>query len=661
MAPAQASPIDRTWKIAALATCAMVASQLLWLLAGCTWDLCSDEAFYWDWSRHLDWAYSTKGPMVAWVIRLATALTGGLATWLTGTAMPAVRLPAVVLGGLTAWAVFRLGSLTTKSERVGLWSLLLLPAVPLFATGGFVITDDGPFVCFWAWASVWTFRAIEKDRLRYWLIAGLMAFGGVLSKYTMVAFPVGVAVCLLAAQEKRGQLTRPGFWVMANLCLAGLVPIAIWNVRHDWVGMGHLAGRVGLIRSTWGGPETVFRFLVSEAAVLGGVWWLVGVLALVRAGRLLIKARTDVTCEQKPDSSADQAKRFGLWYLICLWAIVWLACLAASLRGMTQPNWGSPAYVSILVLIGWRFEVLLRLSSTADRRRFVWWRYAACWALMVLGMSVMRHSEWFFPLLAPRLPAPTAQYPAQIRRFDPTCRMRGYHGLAPEVERRVSALRAQGLDPFVLTPEYGVASSLSFYMNGQPDVYCLGGPAALRLAVGNQHDVWRPNPRFDPEHFQGRPAVIVEPTYLGIIFGQWITQLGLFGRAGATELVLVKDHGLDVAAWYVTICRDYRGVHTLEPMWQALNPLVTPEFFKAEGGTDRGFVRGVYRELLHRQPDPPEEEAWLAMIRMTSRPLTLVNIWTTDECRRLHPQPLYDARAPAVTRQERGERFSRRN
>ena len=53
-------------------------------------DLVHDEAYYWDWSRQLDWGYYSKPPMVAWLIALST--------WLAGPSTWAVRLPAVVLG-----------------------------------------------------------------------------------------------------------------------------------------------------------------------------------------------------------------------------------------------------------------------------------------------------------------------------------------------------------------------------------------------------------------------------------------------------------------------------------------------------------------------------------------------------------------------------------
>src|SRR5262249_55237920 len=143
--------------IAAILT--VMALQVLFLLVGCDWDFCGDEAEYWTWSRRLDWSYYTRGPLIAWLIRLSTELFGRLSLAWRGCLSLAPRVPAVLLGGLTAWGVFRLAELATGSRRAGMFATLLLPAVPVFAVGGVIITSDTPLVCCWAWAAVWALRA----------------------------------------------------------------------------------------------------------------------------------------------------------------------------------------------------------------------------------------------------------------------------------------------------------------------------------------------------------------------------------------------------------------------------------------------------------------------------------------------------------------------
>src|SRR2546422_6222814 len=76
------------------------ALHLFYLAYHCPLDLAPDEAHYWDWSRHLDWSYYSKGPLVAWLVRLSCELFGGWSERLTGNLMFAVRLPAVLCGSL---------------------------------------------------------------------------------------------------------------------------------------------------------------------------------------------------------------------------------------------------------------------------------------------------------------------------------------------------------------------------------------------------------------------------------------------------------------------------------------------------------------------------------------------------------------------------------
>ena len=44
---------------------AAAVGHLAYLGSNCPLDLAPDEAHYWDWSRHLDWSYYSKGPLVA--------------------------------------------------------------------------------------------------------------------------------------------------------------------------------------------------------------------------------------------------------------------------------------------------------------------------------------------------------------------------------------------------------------------------------------------------------------------------------------------------------------------------------------------------------------------------------------------------------------------
>jgi hypothetical protein len=560
-------PIADTYgRLAIAAILGVMGLQLLFLTVGCGWDFCGDEAEYWTWSRRLDWSYHSRGPLIAWLLRLAMAGFGWISLTLTGSLMLAARLPAVLLGGLTAWGVFRLTEETTGSRRAGWLATLLLPAIPLFAIGGVLITCDTPLVCCWTWAAVWTFRALRAQdggpALRRWVAAGVIAALGVMAKYSVLALPASIGVFLLLSPRHRRQLVRPGFWTMAVLCVGlGLAPVVIWNARHGWAGAGQLADRVGLSdRSNWGGLWPVVSFLGGEAAVLGGIWWVAGIAALAGAFRDVLSKHDPSPRAARPRMDCD-----GALYLLALWGVIWCACLAASLLGETEANWMAPGYIALVVLIGWRMSDVLARGG----RRAV--AYGAAWCIAILAVVAIHHTDWFYPLLSRRIPAPTKRWPAPLRRYDVTARMRGHQELARAVARRIEALQAEGTTPFVVTPTYALAATLEFYLPGQPETYCLSWNLGMSRRPVNQHDLWHPNPRTDTDAFLGRTAIIVEDANMPPSYSTLLYHKQVFTRIGPVERVEVRERGVVVGAWDVTVCRDYRGIANY-----AQNPGIRP-------------------------------------------------------------------------------------
>src|SRR6516162_9317799 len=80
--------------LAAFLILGAAAAHVAYLAHHCPLDLAPDEAHYWDWSRHLDWSYYSKGPLVAYLIRSSCELAGPWSLHQTGSLMLAVRLPA---------------------------------------------------------------------------------------------------------------------------------------------------------------------------------------------------------------------------------------------------------------------------------------------------------------------------------------------------------------------------------------------------------------------------------------------------------------------------------------------------------------------------------------------------------------------------------------
>src|ERR1700729_917369 len=85
----------------AAAAILVIAVTTAFRLFYCVWlPMLPDETYYFQWSRHLDASYFSKGPAVAYTIWAGTHIFGGNNL--------GVRFFAVMLSAGTAWQMFQL-------------------------------------------------------------------------------------------------------------------------------------------------------------------------------------------------------------------------------------------------------------------------------------------------------------------------------------------------------------------------------------------------------------------------------------------------------------------------------------------------------------------------------------------------------------------------
>jgi 4-amino-4-deoxy-L-arabinose transferase-like glycosyltransferase len=105
-------------------------------------DISPDEAYYWNWSRHLALSYYDHPPMVAYIIYLTTFFK-----FFSHEIF--VRGGAILMGAGTSYIVYSLARDIYKDERAGFWAALWLNIALLFSLGASIITPDTPqaFFC----------------------------------------------------------------------------------------------------------------------------------------------------------------------------------------------------------------------------------------------------------------------------------------------------------------------------------------------------------------------------------------------------------------------------------------------------------------------------------------------------------------------------------
>src|ERR1700688_3044263 len=197
-------------------------------------ELLPEEAYYWNYSRHLDFGYLDHPPMVAWLIRLGTAAFG--------QSQFGLRIGALGCGIVASLFTYRL-TRNLFGEASALGALLLAQTLPFFFLSGFLMTPDAPLTAAWAASLYYLERALLAGRRGAWWLAGLALGIGAISKYSIgLLVPVALAFMLWDARARRWwRCSEP--YGAALLALAIFSPVILWNAQHDWASFAFQTSR----------------------------------------------------------------------------------------------------------------------------------------------------------------------------------------------------------------------------------------------------------------------------------------------------------------------------------------------------------------------------------------------------------------------------------
>lgn len=197
-----------------------------WLAAALP--MTGDEAYFYWWGRQPDWGFYDHPPMIGWW--LAALLTVSDAAWW-------LRLPQIVQPLLLALAV-RLAwprlFPPAAGQRDAVASLILL--APPFAWNVLVTTDTALVYCAVLSGLAWL-RAVRGEEAgeagvwRWYLLAGLLLAGAVLSKY--FAALLGFSYLVDALRRQKASAWR-GLAIVYACCIPALGLMAWWNSGHCW-------------------------------------------------------------------------------------------------------------------------------------------------------------------------------------------------------------------------------------------------------------------------------------------------------------------------------------------------------------------------------------------------------------------------------------------
>lgn len=430
----------------AQATAAYGAAALLLLFFAAKTPLAFDEAYYWQWSRHLAWGYYDHPPMIAFLIAAGTRLLGDNEL--------GVRLVPLLLALAIPWMMQSLARRYWRSVDAGAWTLLAAVSIPLLAVGMTVATPDTPLVFFWASALLLVLRALERDRVSDWILVGIAVGLGLLCKYPMLLFYPAILAALLSLPRGRRVLLSPRPYGAALVSVVVAGPMLLWQFQHIEGGLLFQL-RHGLGGMAGGAPQApgvvgFANFVAGQLGMMTPVLFAFCVLALRRAVPQLAKGHLSLSGPIGRSSGGPLSSVEMLPFLIFPTLLPFFVFAAASFLAKSQPNWMAPAYVTAITLLGG--ELALQVASP-DRR----WARWVVWAGIGLAgsISLYVHIEAVTPLVAYRSGVLTQTW--------------GHRQLADWVQR-LENRHAESARPLrILASDYKLASILAFYLPDRPE------------------------------------------------------------------------------------------------------------------------------------------------------------------------------------------------
>ncbi len=357
----------------------LAVSLLVRCIVAALTELGNDEVYYWTYALYPDWSHFDHPPMVGWIIQLFTLnLRYDSAFFL--------RLPALILGTVNTWMIYRLGMLI-RNPRTG-WYAALLHTGSLYATilvGTFILPDT-PLSTFYLLSLFFMFKACglgssdKKDpQPVFFLPAGVFAGLAMLSKYTGVFLWAGTFLFVLF--YRRSLYKNLYFWLGILVSAFLFLPVVIWNLTQDLSSFAFHSGRVSFfgegIKPFLFGREIFGAFLYNNPVNFILIIW-----AILSS---FIRKHTQVPTR---DAVTTGTRRMILLQSLPLIATF----LFFSLFRETLPHWSAPAF----------YPLILLAAATVDVRSLEWpVKVSVAFLFIVVLVSVVQIQTGFIPLVPP--------------------------------------------------------------------------------------------------------------------------------------------------------------------------------------------------------------------------------------------------------------------
>jgi dolichol-phosphate mannosyltransferase len=438
----------------ALAIALVGYAFLLRLIFSAQVELLPEEAYYWNYSRHLDIGYLDHPPLVAWLIRFGTVLFGDTEF--------GVRFGALCCGAAAGFFVFRL-TRNLFGESSALVALAMAQILPFFFLSGMLMTPDAPLTAAWAASLYFLERALIGGRSAAWIWVGLSVGVGLLSKYTIGLLGMAAFVFMLVDPPSRRWLRRWEPYAAVLIAAAVFAPVLIWNSQHGWASFVFQTSR-----------RLAERPRFSLHKLVGGALVLITPTGLLAVASAIIGGRPGST------SANGTAPLLRPWRFLQMAVLLPLSVFVVfSLRHEVKLDWTGAPWVAALPLMAFGLATAHGEGPRARR-----WLRAAWPPTLVIMLLVYSAGFYHLVLGIPGLGYTnhTELVPVEWRDF------------GRQIDAIADAGRRKYGDKFLVVgmDRYAIASERAFYSYDRSRAVAETSSGHLFDGVGLMYEQWFP-------------------------------------------------------------------------------------------------------------------------------------------------------------------------
>lgn len=245
-------------------------------------ELYADEAQYWYWSKHLDFGYYSKPPMIAYLIHLTTSIFGD--------GEFGIRVGSTIVHAINASIIYALCkvyfSRDEKASKIAFFSALSYLLTPgIFFSSVFASTDP-LLITFWSLSLLFFTLWLNNFKFIYTLALGVCLGFGMLSKYSMAFFPIAMVFYFMFAYSEKTKLGKTINWFIhlpVVIIIAFLVfsPNLMWNLQHNMATIKHTQD-ISHVGKDLFHLDVFSSFFLQQFIIFGPVFFLILLYLLLK-------------------------------------------------------------------------------------------------------------------------------------------------------------------------------------------------------------------------------------------------------------------------------------------------------------------------------------------------------------------------------------------